>query len=173
VIELRAFGEDDLQLIGRWAEAFDLGKYASRVRPRDALAVRHDPDHGLLWFIVVSSGPAGGTVWLEPGGGPEESVLGVYLKHPSVFGRGIGSEAIRLALDECRRQLPTRVVTLHVRRDNVRAIACYEKLGFAITSRGTKIRASGARLPFFEMQLGLGAEPVFSPHAPSSPGAAG
>jgi RimJ/RimL family protein N-acetyltransferase len=160
VITLRPFTQEDLQLIGRWAEAFDLGKYVSRVRPRDALAVRHDPDHGLLWFIVVSSGADVGTVWLEPGERPDESVLGVYLKHPSVFGQGIGSEAIRLALDECRRRLPTRVVTLHVRRDNLRAIACYEKLGFAITSQGTKILASDARLPFFEMQLSLSTDPT-------------
>jgi RimJ/RimL family protein N-acetyltransferase len=152
VIALRPFARDDLQLIACWAEDFDLGEYVSRVRPRDALAVRHDPDHGLFWFIIVSSGAEVGTVWLEPGDRADESVLGVYLKHPSLFGRGIGSTAIRLALDECRRQRPAQAVTLHVRRDNLRAIACYERLGFAITARRTKLLPSGASLPILEMR---------------------
>jgi hypothetical protein len=64
---LRAFRQDDLQLIAGWANAFDLEKYVSRLRPRDALAVCHDPKNGLFWFVIVSSGVDVGTIWLEPG----------------------------------------------------------------------------------------------------------
>ena len=172
MIALRPFLLEDLALIAEWASAFCLEDYVSRLRPRGARAVCHDPAKGLFWFIIVSSGADVGTVWLEPGEGPEGSVLGVYLKHPSLFDRGIGSDAIRLALDECRRRRSTRVVTLHVRRDNARAIACYEKLGFAITSRATKTLASGERLSYFEMRLPVSAEPSPPPRDPSSPGTA-
>ena len=171
VTTLRPFWHEDLALIAEWAGAFYLEDYVSRTRPRGARAVRHDPSAGLYWFIIVSSGADVGTVWLEPGEGPEESVLGVYLKHSSLFAQGIGSEAIRLALDECRRRRSTRVVTLHVRRDNARAIACYEKLGFAITSYGAKVLTSGASLPFFEMRRDLRPEPPSSAHHPCSPAA--
>ena len=170
---LRPFRQEDLALIAEWASAFCLEDYVSRTRPRGARAVRHDPSAGLFWFIIVSSGADVGTVWLEPGEGPEESVLGVYLKHSSLFDQGIGSEAIRLALEECRRRRSARVVTLRVRRDNARAIACYEKLGFATTSRGAKVLASGASLPFFEMRLRLYAEPAPAPRDPSAPAADG
>ena len=173
MMALRPFLPEDLALITEWASAFCLEDYVSRVRPRGAQAVCHDPENGLFWFIIVSSGVDVGAVWLEPGEGPEESVLGVYLKHSSLFDQGIGSEAIRLALDECRRRRSTRVVTLHVRRDNARAIACYEKLGFAITSHGAKVLASGASLPFFEMRLPLTAEPAPSSRDASSPAADG
>lgn len=152
---LRAFRQDDLQLIAGWANAFDLEKYVSRLRPRDALAVCHDPQNGLFWYVIVSSGVDVGTIWLEPGEQPNESILGVYLKDPSVLGQGIGSQAIQLALEECRRQYPTRVITLRVRQDNARAIACYKKLGFLISSRGTKVLPSGKQLPCFQMQLPL------------------
>jgi putative acetyltransferase len=150
---LRAFRRDDLQLIAGWANAFDLEKYVSRLRPRDALAVCHDPQNGLFWFVIVSSGVDVGTIWLEPGEQPNESILGVYLKDPSVFGRGIGSQAIQLALEECQEQYPARVITLRVRQDNAGAIACYKKLGFLITSRETKVLPSGRRLPCLQMQL--------------------
>jgi ribosomal protein S18 acetylase RimI-like enzyme len=173
VITLRPFAQEDQDLIAGWAEAYELGTYASRARPRGTQAVCHDPESGLFWFIIVSSGTDVGTVWLEPGEGPEESILGIYLGHPSLFGQGIGSAAIRLALDECRRLRSTSVVTLHVRRDNARAIACYEKLGFAITARGAKVLATGASLPVFEMRLMLSAQPTPSPRGRPSPAADG
>jgi len=165
---LRAFRQDDLQLVAGWANAFDLEKYVSRLRPRDALAVCHDPQNGLLWFVIVSSGVDVGTIWLEPGEQPNESILGVYLKDPSVFGQGIGSQAIQLALEECRRRHPTRVITLRVRQDNARAIACYKKLGFLIASRGTKVMPSGKQLPFFQMQLLLSTPSSSCPHEGAS-----
>ena len=94
-----------------------------------------------------------GTVWLEPGDAPDESVLGVFLSDPSQFGRGIGTEAVRLAIDECRRLHPAQRIALRVRRDNTRAIACYEKVGFVTVSSGTKTLPSGEGLPYFLMAL--------------------
>ena len=152
-VVLRAFEKADLELIARWASACGLDEYISRSRPRDALASCHDPQNGLFWFVIVHSGADVGTVWLEPGELPNESILGVFLNRPSLFGRGIGSQAIRLAVNECRRRHPAQLITLRVRQGNARAIACYERVGFSTTSSGTKVLSSGEHLPYFEMRL--------------------
>jgi RimJ/RimL family protein N-acetyltransferase len=152
-VTLRPFRPQDLDLIERWASTGHLDEFTSRVRPRDAQARQHDPGSGLFWFVIVHADAAIGTVWIEPGGRPDESTLGVYLSHPSLFSRGLGAQAIRLAVDECRARQPAQVITLHVREGNARAIACYEKIGFATTSRGAKLLPSGAEVPYFEMRL--------------------
>jgi RimJ/RimL family protein N-acetyltransferase len=152
-VAIRALRPEDLELIARWESAPGLDQYVSRTRPRDTLATCHDPQNGRFWFVIVCSGVDVGTVWLEPGEQPDESILGIYLNHSSLFGGGIGSQAIRLAIDECRRRYPAQLIALHVRQGNARAIACYEKVGFVTTSSGTKVLPSGEHLPYFHMQL--------------------
>ena len=160
-VTLRPFRPQDLDLIARWARTGSLGEFASRLRPRDAQARHHDPQNGLFWFVIVHAAADIGAVWIEPGEQPNESTLGVFLGHPSLFGRGLGAQAVRLAVDECRARHPAQVITLHVRESNARAIACYEKNGFAITSNGTKLLPSGEQVPYFEMRL----PPSQAPHA--------
>jgi RimJ/RimL family protein N-acetyltransferase len=152
---LRPFERVDLGLIEGWAVTAGLDRYASRLRPRDPMACRHDPEHGLLWYVIVEGQAEVGTVWLEPGEAPGERLLGVYLGDPALFGRGIGAAAIGLALDDCRARGGAEVVTLHVRRENGRAIACYAKLGFTITAEGVKESPDRTAVPFCEMRLRL------------------
>jgi RimJ/RimL family protein N-acetyltransferase len=152
-VALRPFRPQDLDLIARWASIGYLSELTSRLRPRDAQARHHDPENGLFWFVIVQADTAIGTVWIEPGEQPSESTLGVFLSHSSLFGRGLGTQAIRLAVDECRASRPAQVIMLHVRQGNARAIACYEKIGFATTSHGTKLLPSGEEIPYFEMRL--------------------
>jgi RimJ/RimL family protein N-acetyltransferase len=117
------------------------------------LATRHDPRNGLFWFVIVHLGADVGTVWLEPGEEPGESILGIYLGDPALYGRGIGSRAIRLAIDACRQRHPAQRIALRVRRDNAGAIACYEKVGFVAVSTGTKRLPSGEGLAYVGMAL--------------------
>jgi RimJ/RimL family protein N-acetyltransferase len=152
---LRPFAPADLALIDGWARAASLDRYVSRLRPRAPGARRHDPAHGLLWYVIVADGADVGTVWLEPGEEPGECVLGVFLGDPALFGRGIGTVAIGLALDDCRAAGGVDTVTLHVRRENHRAIACYAKLGFTVTAEGVKELPGGGAVPFYEMRARL------------------
>jgi RimJ/RimL family protein N-acetyltransferase len=154
---LRPFDRADLALIDGWARTASLDRYASRLRPRAPGACRHDPAHGLLWYVIVADGADVGTVWLEPGEAPDECVLGVFLGDPALFGRGIGASAIGLALDECRAGGGPDIVTLHVRCDNARAVACYTKLGFTVTADGVKELPGGEAVPFYEMRSRLSA----------------
>ena len=75
----------------------------------------------------------------------------IYLNERSLFGRGIGARAIALALEAFWARHPTSRVTLHVRRSNVRALACYKRAGFSISSAGIKPGVDGRDISFFEM----------------------
>lgn len=56
--------------------------------------------------------------------------LGITIAAPADRGRGFGSEAVRLAMDYCWRQLDLERVTLHIYGSNERALRCYRDAGF-------------------------------------------
>ncbi|MDR0817985.1 MAG: GNAT family N-acetyltransferase, partial [Oscillospiraceae bacterium] len=56
--------------------------------------------------------------------------LGIFIGEPEHRGKGYGSEAIGLILSYGFDTLNLHSVTLSVRADNERAIACYQKAGF-------------------------------------------
>jgi RimJ/RimL family protein N-acetyltransferase len=152
-VALRAFQPPDIQRLDQWAVNIGIDDFMSRSRPKVAAATSHDPSNGLLWFVITDADIDIGTVWLEPSEQPKESILGIFLGDQSAFGRGIGSQAIRLALSELWALYPSHNVTLNVRQANSRAIACYKKIGFSITSDGFKISPKGVSIPLFQMQL--------------------
>ena len=152
-VELRAFQSLDLQHLNDWACTIAIDDFMSRSRPKPTAVTSHDLSKGILWFVIVESGLDAGTIWLEPGEQPNESILGIFLNDRSRFGLGIGSLAIRLALSELWNLYPSQTVTLNVRQANFRAIACYKKIGFSISSSGSKISPSGNSIPYFQMQL--------------------
>lgn len=70
-------------------------------------------------------------------------------------GVGIGTQAIRLAIEQSRRELGFRAVCLDVRRTNARAIRCHEWCGFVIVGEGEKEDRCGENIPFYRMRLAL------------------
>ncbi|HMK91726.1 MAG TPA: GNAT family N-acetyltransferase, partial [Thermoleophilia bacterium] len=108
---------------------------------------------GLLWYVVVAEGREVGTVWVERCAAQDDPRLGVFLGDPSDFGRGIGREALRLAIAESRIAFPEKPITLHVRQTNQRAVRCYRAVGFEIVDSGTKLLPSGAEISFLTMVL--------------------
>lgn len=123
----------------------------SRTRPNAEDADRHDRDSGLFWYIIAEDDLEVGTVWIEVLPGDSEAVLGVFLGDASCFGRGIGATAIELAIAEFRRAHPRLPIVLRVRRSNARAIACYRRVGFAVTGGGSKSLPSGEVVPYYRM----------------------
>lgn len=69
-----------------------------------------------------------------------QSRLGITLNAPSV-GKGLGTESLRLFLDYYFTELGFDTMVLDVAAPNVRAVRCYEGLGFRHT--GTDWRAAG------------------------------
>ena len=61
---------------------------------------------------------------------PDEAFLHSIVRDPEAKGRGLG----RLVLDEARRCLPGRALTLNVVSSNRVALELYKRHGFAITA---------------------------------------
>jgi RimJ/RimL family protein N-acetyltransferase len=128
-----------------------MADYISRTRPYSEGADRHDPGSGLHWYVIAEDDLDVGTVWIELLPTESEAVLGVFLGDASYLGRGIGTAAIGLAIAEFRRTHRRLPVVLRVRRSNARAIACYQRIGFAVTGSGSKSLPSGEMVPYYRM----------------------
>jgi RimJ/RimL family protein N-acetyltransferase len=150
-VSLRPVAAADQPSIDRWAAV--VADHLSRTRPYAVGVDHHDPDRGLFWYVIVDCARDVGTVWVELPPGSDEPVLGVYLGEASLFGRGIGTAAVRLAVAEFRGVHPQLSVSLRVRRTNERAIACYRGIGFTITGSGTKSLPSGEVVFYYGMVL--------------------
>ena len=127
----------------------------SNCRPKQAAAAAHVPLAGVLWYIIQVDGKEAGTVWMERGDAQEKVVLGIFLGEESLFGRGIGAAAINAAIERVREDGTIHKVLLNVRKNNARAIACYEKCGFVTLSSGVKQASNGKEIPYFTMERDL------------------
>lgn len=58
--------------------------------------------------------------------------LGITIGAPADRGRGLGREAVRLAMGYCWCQLDLQRLTLRIYGDNPAAVRCYEKAGFVV-----------------------------------------
>lgn len=156
MISLRPVSAPDLVTIERWASG--MADHMSRTRPQGKAADHHDPAAGLFWYVIAEDDRDVGTVWIEllpgePPGDDPEAVLGILLGEEADLGRGLGSGAIALAVEEFRRAHARIPVVLRVRRSNARALACYRRAGFAITGSGSKTLPSGEAVPYYRMVL--------------------
>lgn len=145
-VSLRDFGEADRPRLDEWARRIDSTTYMSRYAPKAGEC--------LLWCVIEAHGTDVGTVWLERAAASDEANLGILLGDPCLFGQGIGKRAIDLAIAKACSLVPLRVIRLHVRDDNARAIACYEHCGFRVVGSGTR-EAGGRRYGFFGMEKRL------------------
>ena len=148
-ISLQPVSAPDLPTIDRWAVL--VADHLSRARPFAEGADHHDPGSGLYWYVIAEAGLNVGTVWIELPAGDSEAVLGVFLGDSSSFGRGIGaarSPSPSRSSVASMRHVP---IGLRVRRSNARAIACYRRVGFTITGRGSKSLPSGEVVPYYRM----------------------
>ena len=98
----------------------------------------------LLWFIILYDSDEIGAIWFEKKGTDEASYdLGIYLNRITLLGKGIGKLVIQTAIDRIIRNKGTERLYLDVRRENVRAVRCYESLGFETIYEGEKKTDSG------------------------------
>jgi len=148
-VSLRPVSPLDLPTIDRWASV--VADHMSRTRPYGETVDRHDPDSGLYWYVIAEGDLDLGTVWIELLPAGSEAALGVFLGDASCLGRGIGTAAISLAIAEFRRAHRHTPIVLRVRRSNARAIACYRRVGFTVTSSCSKSLPSGEMVPYYRM----------------------
>lgn len=87
----------------------------------------------IVQFIICLSGsgkPVGSVYFRDIDRQHRKAEYGIFIGEESELGKGIGTEAARLALDYAFRELRLHRVMLRVLSDNVRARRSYERVGF-------------------------------------------
>lgn len=72
-------------------------------------------------------------------------MLAALIGEKSEWSKGLGQDALRLLLDYGFNILNLNSIELIVHEDNVRAIRCYEKLGFQVMGRQCEVKINGTR----------------------------
>lgn len=150
-VTLRPFLPEDLRQHLAWAEAIDVRKYMSRVFPKRFDGHSTDAAGYFCWFVIVNDGEDVGSVWLER---EEDSImqLGILIGREDLLGERIGRRAIEKAILESQFAVPWSKVRLNVRKNNMRAQACYFACGFRVVSQGIKTNEEGERIEFLTME---------------------
>ncbi|MFC1886313.1 GNAT family N-acetyltransferase [Thermodesulfobacteriota bacterium] len=93
--------------------------------------VSFEESNDLLWFIILDDANEIGTIWFERKYLDMMSYdLGIYLNRIDLFGKGIGRTVIKSAIGAILSERDIQEIYLDVRKENIRAVRCYESLGF-------------------------------------------
>jgi RimJ/RimL family protein N-acetyltransferase len=134
-----------------WYERIGGAELFSNFIPSTFVSLEESND--TLWFIIMDENDEIGTIWFEREAPDKKSyVLGIYLNRIDLFGKGIGRKVIKSAMDTIISGMDLQGLYLDVRKENVRAIRCYEKLGFNAIHEGEKVTSLG-KIEFQRMQL--------------------
>lgn len=138
LVRLAAPQEDDSTIFARWSQNADY------LRALDSDPARpHSPASFAEWEKDITSGNTFlfrirllendvliGFVALDVNWANQNGFLAIGIGEPDCWGRGYGTEAMRLILNYAFNELSLHRVGLNVISNNQRAIALYEKLGF-------------------------------------------
>lgn len=125
---------ENIHLYCRFDKAFedDLKNFQTRIYPKnsDFFNVLIN-ENSLRWSYLFYEGKIIGAIWLEKEH-PSLPVatLGIFIAEKDLRSQGIGTQAIKSYLKLHKKELGLQEVILHVRKDNIRAMTCYEKCGF-------------------------------------------
>lgn len=138
VVRLRGWRESDLQILTEMrndaalqAQLLARARGSSTPQVRQWLQDRSTDPNGLL--LIVASRDDDRTLGYlkcsDMGTVDRRAELGICL-HSQAQGRGVGREVLTLVIPYLRDIWSVRKLSLRVRADNSRAIACYERVGF-------------------------------------------
>ena len=152
-VNLREFTSDDLPRLEAWVSDGDVKRYMSRWTPRSLMNGRWSP-HLVRWWVIVAGENEVGVLWIEKAD-TDDSVadLGILIGEPEMRGHGVGQAAIRLAEADAgaRWHIERERIRLRVRKTNERAVCCYRKLGYVVSSVTEKEIENGTRIDVLEM----------------------
>ena len=149
-IHFRQVTQSDINKFTVWYERIGGDELFSNFIPSTFLSFEESKD--LLWFIMSDDNDEIGTIWFErKDPGKMGYDLGIYLNRIDHFGKGIGRTVIRSAMDTILSEKDVQELYLDVRKENIRAIRCYKKLGFKTIYEGEKVTSSG-KIKFQRMQ---------------------
>ena len=145
-VRLRPLEERDLPCFVEWLADRELTRWLTQRRPYTQLGSggesptldgeyewheqrRRDPD-GMLWAIETVDRRLLGHLELRIAAHAHRAELGIAIQDKSQWGRGLGTEAVRLLLGQAFGEMGLNRVELHTHEENARAIRSYEKCGF-------------------------------------------
>jgi RimJ/RimL family protein N-acetyltransferase len=136
-VRLRPVQESDLPHFQRWLADDELRRWIGSVDEQPTIEQefewyvdrRQDPD-SVLWAIETAQGALLGTVELRLSVNNHRAELGIAIFDREYWGRGYGTDAVRLVLEYAFRELELNRIQLTTDHDNPRAIRSYEKCGF-------------------------------------------
>ncbi len=139
LVRLRPAAREDVPLFVRWFNDPDVLHWLHLSEmPRPTLQSeterferhQHDPFRR-TWIIETADGEPVGNIGLV---GIDDvhfrAELGISIGEKECWGRGLGTDAIRVLLRYAFTELGLRRVTLITDADNERGVRCYEKCGF-------------------------------------------
>lgn len=137
-IRLRGWQEADLPVLAEMrndtalqAQLLARARGSNAAQVRQWLLDRSTDAHGLLLVIASRDDDTalGYLQFSEMGNADRRAELGICL-HARAQGRGAGRDALGAVMPYLRDVWAVRKVSLRVRADNPRAIACYARVGF-------------------------------------------
>ncbi len=153
MITLREVSTSDKRLYDIWQIDSTLTGYLSRICPNDSSTADYDSSR-VCWFIIEDNSHEIGAVWLEKDRYAADFVtLGIFISEEHNRGKGIGIDAIKKAIQISKDRMAFKHVKLNVRKNNHRAIHCYEKCGFRIYDEGRKVAQDGTYVEYYKMSM--------------------
>ena len=136
-VRLRPLQESDLAHFQRWLADDELRRWLGSVNEQPSVAEefdwyvskRQDPDT-ILWAIESADGALVGNVELRLSALNRRAEVGIGIFDREQWGKGYGTEAMRLVLGYAFGELKLNRVELATDEENTRAIRSYEKCGF-------------------------------------------
>ncbi len=152
-ISLRDVVLSDIDKIQKWYHDINGKKYLSRHLPNLYQKNNMIKSNDLFWYIIIQNKNEIGTIWLERIDDIQNTFkLGIFLNNKHLFGKGIGTCAINQAISILTTNSDRNKIILDVRKSNVRAIKCYEHIGFIITEEKTK-KIKNGNILFHQMEM--------------------
>ncbi len=133
-VRLRPIEPEDVPLLLRWINGSAALEWLQRRLPltrrqEQAWAARAATDPQMPTFIIQTlRGADIGVLGLQLEAG--RGVFGIAIHEPQYWARGFGQDAVEVLVNSAFEVLPLQRIELLVLPDNVRAIRCYEKVGF-------------------------------------------
>lgn len=136
-VRLRPMQESDLPHFQKWLADAELRRWIGSVDKQPTMEEefewyvgrRQDPD-AVLWTMETADGALLGSTELRLSVNNRRAEVGIAIFDREYWGKGFGTDALRLVLEYAFRELELNRVELTTDHDNARAIRSYEKCGF-------------------------------------------
>ena len=117
-LELIKFSNENIKLIEKWESTNELSKYLSHTRPEYLRKSNLELEKHTLFFMIKINGKIIGATWME-NITENDATIGIYIAIVSYRGKGIGSEVIKILIDNAFKEMNLNMLHLKIGRAHV------------------------------------------------------